>query len=99
MLRLAIYLLALAGVAVGTCRVMFELTATCVIRKNQSQFVWAQLSLERFGKALERYREEQKLPGTASRPASLGSQFGRERLERPIHQTALNRPMGTAIHI
>jgi type II secretion system protein G len=59
-LRLAIYLLALSGLAVGICQVMLELTAHCVIRKNQSQFVWAQLSLERFGKALERYREDCK---------------------------------------
>jgi hypothetical protein len=37
---------------------MFELTATCQIRKNQPQFVAAQVTLERLGNAIEKYRAD-----------------------------------------
>lgn len=57
-LRLGIQLLALAGVVVGTCQVTFALTATCRTTKDQSQFVWAQVTLERFSKALKRFRAD-----------------------------------------
>jgi hypothetical protein len=99
MLRFAIHVLAVAGAVVGLYQVMFVLTATCVIRKDQSQFVLARVNLERLGQALEIPRGLQRAPATANGVASLGSQSGRERLERPVHQTVLNRPMGTAIHI
>ena len=57
-LRSAIQVLALAGVALGASQVVFELTAVCRIPKDQSQFAWAQVTLDEFGKALQRYRAD-----------------------------------------
>ncbi len=57
-LRFIIRLLALAGAAVGTYRIEFDLNVRCAIPAGETRFAWAQISLERFGKALESYRAD-----------------------------------------
>lgn len=56
--RIIVRILAAAGIILGANWILFNLTARCGIRANQPQFVMAQMSLQGFGKALERYRTD-----------------------------------------
>jgi type II secretion system protein G len=57
-LRPLVRLIALSWVVISAGWIVFDLSAVCVIPRNQSRYVWAQVSVERFGKALERYRAD-----------------------------------------